>query len=311
MKAFIFHKKAKAEKMKLQEVAKPIPKNHEILVKVKAVSVNAADYRSMQLGIVPVKGIFGADVAGTIEAVGSAVTRFSVDDDVVADLSGQGFGGFAEYVVADEHAWVLKPKSVSFETAASIPMAAVTAYQALQKGNLREGHKVLICGAGGGVGNFAVMLSKLSKAEVTAVCGLRNTDIMRQLKADHIIPYQTTDFSKETGRYDLILAVNGNYSLTDYKKVLKPDGVLVIVGGSLSQLFKSIVFGKLLFLGSKQLHVLSAKPSTADLQRIIDLVESKEIIPHVDRVFMFHQTIEAVDYVKEGHSRGKTVIVVE
>ncbi len=311
MRAFVYYKKLKTEKLKLQEVDKLILKSNEILVKVKAVSVNAADYRSMQLGIVPASGIFGADVTGTVEAIGSGVTKFSVQDEVVADLSAHGFGGFAEYVAAHESAWVLKPKSVPFEVAASVPMAAVTAYQALKKGNLKQDHKVLICGAGGGVGNFAVLLAKQAKAEVTAVCGIRNVEIMQQLHADRIISYQTESFTKNSDDYDLILAVNGNYSLLEYKKILKPKGTLVIVGGSISQLFRSMIFGKLLFLGSKRLSMLSAKPNTSDLQKILSLIESGEISPYIDRLFDFEQTIEAVNYVKEGHSRGKTVIVVK
>ena len=311
MKAFVYHKKSKAEKLILQEVNKPSLKSNEILVKVKAVSVNAADYRSMQLGIIPAAGIFGADVAGTVTAVGSQVTKFSVDDEVVADLSAHGFGGFAEYVAADQSAWVLKPASVPFDVAVSTPMAAVTAYQALKKGNLHQGQKVLICGAGGGVGNFAVMLAKQAKADVTAVCGNRNVEIMKMLHADRIITYQTESFTDDKETYDLILAINGNYALSDYKKALKPKGTLVIVGGSLSQLFRSMIFGKLMFLGSKHLLILSAKPSTSDLQEILNLTESKEIVPHIDRIFSFDQTMEAVNYVKEGHSQGKTVIMID
>lgn len=311
MKAFVYYKNLKTDKLKIQEVDKPTLKSNEILVKVKAVSVNAADYRSMQLGIIPASGIFGTDVAGTVEAIGSGVTKFSVQDEVVADLSAHGFGGYAEYAAADQSAWVSKPKSVPFEIAASTPMAAVTAYQALKKGNLQQDQKVLICGAGGGVGNFAVLIAKQAKAEVTAVCGLRNFEIMQQLRADRIISYQTDGLPKKIEDYDLILAVNGNYSLLEYKKILKPKGTLVIVGGSISQLFRSMIFGKLLFLGSKRLSILSAKPSTSDLQKILSLIESGEISPYIDRLFDFEQTVEAVNYVKEGHSRGKTVIVVK
>jgi NADPH:quinone reductase-like Zn-dependent oxidoreductase len=168
MKAIIYDKKSKTEKLLLRDVEKPVPGENELLVKVHATSVNAADYRSMKMGLIPKRKIFGADVAGTVEAVGENVKDFNVGDEVVGDLSAVGFGGFAQYVAADKRAFVLKPQSVSFEMAASVPMAAVTAYQALIKGNIQPGQKVLICGAGGGVGTFAVQLAKHFQTEVTA-----------------------------------------------------------------------------------------------------------------------------------------------
>ncbi|PKM89509.1 MAG: alcohol dehydrogenase [Firmicutes bacterium HGW-Firmicutes-10] len=311
MKAIIYDKESKEEKLILKEVLKPLPSENEILVKVHAASVNAADYRSMQMGIIPKHKIFGADVAGTIEAIGKNVMNFSVGDEVVGDLSGHGFGGFAQYVIANESAWVLKPKSISFDMAASVPMSSVTALQALRKGNVKPGQKVLICGGGGGVGTFAVQLAKHFNAEVTVVCGIKNVNIMQQLNADHIINYNTDSFLKKDDRFDLILAINGNYLLSDYKKALKSQGMVVIVGGSLSQLLKSLSFGKLLFLGSKKLHTLSAKPSTADLQTILQLVEQKKVTPVIDRCYPLNQTAEAVNYLKQGHAQGKVVINID
>jgi len=249
MKAVIYDKKSKPEELVLHDVTKPTPSENEVLVKVHAASVNAADYRSMKMGLIPKNRIFGADVAGTIESIGKNVKNLLVGDEVVGDLSAHGFGGFAQYVAAVESAWVLKPQSIPFEMAAAVPMAAVTAYQALVKGNIQSGQKVLICGAGGGVGTFAVQIAKHFETEVTAVCGNNNVSIMQYLKADHIINYNTDSFTGKDERYDLILAINGNYLLSDYKKALTSLGTIIIVGGSLSQLLKSLLFGKLLFLG--------------------------------------------------------------
>lgn len=307
MKAIIYDKKS-AEQLIMQDIDKPIPSENQVLVKVHAASVNAADYRSMKMGLIPKSKIFGADVAGTIEAVGDNVKNYSVGDEVVGDLSAYGFGGFAQYVAADERAFVLKPQSVSFELAASVPMAAVTAYQALIKGNIQPRQKVLICGAGGGVGTFAVQLAKHFQTEVTTVCSTNNVSIMQQLKADHIINYKTESFTEKGDRYDLILAINGNYSLSDYKKALTSHGTVVIVGGSISQLLKSMLFGKLLFLGSKKLMNLSAKSSTTDLLRILKLIESGDATPIIDRRYPLDQTAEAVKYIQKGHAQGKVII---
>lgn len=307
MKAIIYDKKS-AEQLIMQDIDKPIPSENQVLVKVHAASVNAADYRSMKMGLIPKSKIFGADVAGTIEAVGDNVKNYSVGDEVVGDLSAYGFGGFAQYVAADERAFVLKPQSVSFELAASVPMAAVTAYQALIKGNIQPRQKVLICGAGGGVGTFAVQLAKHFQTEVTTVCSTNNVSIMQQLKADHIINYKTESFTEKDEQYDLILAINGNYSLSDYKKALTSHGTVVIVGGSISQLLKSMLFGKLLFLGSKKLMNLSAKSSTTDLLRILKLIESGDVTPIIDRRYPLDQTAEAVKYIQKGHAQGKVII---
>jgi NADPH:quinone reductase-like Zn-dependent oxidoreductase len=311
MKAIIYDKKSKSEKLLFQDVDKPVPGENELLVKVHATSVNAADYRSMKMGLIPKSKIFGADVAGTVEAVGKNVKDFNVGDEVAGDLSAVGFGGLAQYVAADKRAFVIKPQSISFEMAASVPMAAVTAYQALIKGNIQPGQKVLICGAGGGVGTFAVQLAKHFQTEVTAVCSTNNVNIMQQLKADHIINYHTDSFTKKGDQNDLILAINGNYALSDYKKALSAQGTVVIVGGSLSQLLKSLLFGKLLFLGKKRMLNLSAKPSTADLQLILRLVELMVVTPVIDRCYPLNKTAEAFNYLQKGHAQGKVIINIE
>lgn len=307
MKAMIYDKNHKA--LNLQEMDKPVPKENEVLIKIYAVSVNAADVRSMKMGLIPKNKIFGSDIAGIVEAVGINVKKFSVGDEVVGELSAHGFGGFAEYVTVVESALVKKPKNLSFETASAIPMSSVTALQALRnKGNIQSGQKVLICGAGGGVGTFAVQLAKHFQAEVTAVCGKNNIAIMKDLNVEHIINYNEKSFTQSSKRYDLILAVNGNYSLSEYKSVLTSKGTVVIVGGSLSQLFKSIFFGKLVFPGSKKLRVLSAKSDNDDLELILDLVTSGRIRPIIDRSYSLEQTGEAVKYVMEGHAKGKVII---
>lgn len=310
MKAIIYDKNHK-DLLMAKEVEKPVPKENEVLVKISSCSVNAADVRSMKMGLIPKNKIFGSDIAGVVEAVGINVKKFSIGDEVVGELSAHGSGGFAEYVAVVESALVLKPKSLSFELASAIPMSSVTALQALRnKGNIQPDQKVLICGAGGGVGTFAVQLAKYFQAEVTAVCGKNNLSLMKDLNADHIINYNEKSFTQSNQKYDLILAVNGNYSLSDYKSALSSHGTVVIVGGSLSQLIKSIFFGKFVFPGNKKLRVLSAKPNNDDLLLILDLVTEGRIHPIIDRSYSLEQTPEAVRYLMEGHAQGKVVINV-
>lgn len=310
MKAIIYDKSHK-DLLVVKEIEKPDPKENEVLIKVYSASVNAADVRSMKMGLIPKNKIFGSDIAGIVEAVGKNVYKFAIGDEVVGDISAHGFGGFAEYVATLENALVKKPKSLTFETASAIPMSSVTALQALRnKGNIQTRQKVLICGAGGGVGTFAVQLAKYYQSEVTAVCGSKNVKLMQDLCVDHVIDYNLKDFTLSQDRYDLILAINGNYSLSAYKNLLTTRGTVVIVGGSLSQLIKSIFFGKLLFLGNKKLRVLDSKPNTEDLNFILELVKNGLIRPVIDRSYPLYQTAEAVDYLSKGHSRGKVIINV-
>jgi NADPH:quinone reductase-like Zn-dependent oxidoreductase len=310
MKAIIFDKSHK-DLLVVKEIAKPDPKENEVLIKVYSVSVNAADVRSMKMGLIPKNKIFGSDIAGIVEAVGINVKKFKIGDEVVGDISAHGFGGFAEYVSVNENALVNKPQSLTFETVAAIPMSSVTALQALRnKGNIQTGQKVLIVGAGGGVGTFAVQLAKYYQSEVTAVCGSRNVQLMQDFGADYVIDYNLKDFTLSRDRYDLILAINGNYSLSAYKNLLTSQGTVVIVGGSLSQLIKSIFFGKFLFLGNKKIRVLSSKPNTVDLSFILELVENGDIKPVIDKCYPFVQTAEAMKYLSAGHAQGKVVINV-
>lgn len=311
MKAVVYERSNSPDALVLREIRKPIPTDNEVLVKIYAVSVNAADYRSMKMGIIPKGKIFGADIAGRIEAVGKNIKQFTIGDEVFGDISACGFGGFAEYVAVPESALALIPEGITFETAAAVPMAAVTALQALRdKGNIQPGQKVLVCGAGGGVGTFAVQLAKHFGAEVTAVCSERNVNMVQSLGADNVIDYTKSDFTKSSMLYDLVLAVNGKSSLSSFKRVLSPKGVFVLVGGALSQVIKSLLFGPFMSIGSKKMRSLSAKSNTKDLEFIIKLVEEGKLKSVIDRRYSLDETAEAVRYLSEGHARGKVVIQV-
>jgi NADPH:quinone reductase-like Zn-dependent oxidoreductase len=311
MKAVVYDKINSPNALVLREVEKPIPNDNEVLVKIVTVSVNAADYRSMNLRIIPKRKIFGSDIAGRIEAVGRSINQFTVGDEVFGDISSFGFGGFAEYVVVPEHALALKPAGVPFETAAAVPMAAVTALQALRnKGNIQPGQKVLICGAGGGVGTFAVQLAKHFGAEVTAVCGEKNVKVIQSIGADYIINYHENDFTKSDKHYDLILSLNGNHPLNTYKRLLAPKGIYVMVGGDLSQVFKSLLFGAFMSIGDKKMRSLAAKPNRKDLEFIIKLVADGKVKPVIDRQYPLHETAEAMRYISGGHALGKVIIQV-
>jgi NADPH:quinone reductase-like Zn-dependent oxidoreductase len=307
MKAVVYDNHALA----LREMEKPVPGDNEVLVKIHAVTVNAADYRSMKMGIIPKRKVFGSDIAGQVEAVGKNICKFTVGDEVFGDISGCGFGGFAEYVAAPETPLALKPAAVSFEAAAAVPMAAVTALQAMRnKGNIQPGQKVLVCGAGGGVSTFAVQLAKYFGAEVTAVCGENNVKIVQALSADHVINYEEQDFTRSNIRYDLILAINGNHSLFTYRRLLAPKGTFVMVGGALSQVMKSLLFGKLLSIGFRKMKTLAAKPSSKDLEFLIRLVENGTVKPVIDRQYPLQETAEAMRFLGLGHAQGKVVIAV-
>jgi NADPH:quinone reductase-like Zn-dependent oxidoreductase len=311
MKAVIYNKKQLPDKLIYCDVEKPTPNDDQVLIKVFATSVNAADYRSMQMGIIPKSKIFGADVAGKVESVGKNISQFKLGDEVFGVLSSYGFGGFAEYTLAPEKALVLKPENITFEDAAALPLAAITALQALRnKGNIQKKQKVLIAGSAGGVGTFAIQLAKYFGAEVTAVCSTKNIEQSKTLGADCVIDYTKSDFTKGDQRYDLILAVNGNRSLPAYKKLLNQNGIYVMVGGSLSQIFRSLIFGKLMSFGSRKMRSLAAKPNQKDLAFISELASTGKIRPVIDRRYTLDQTNEAMQYLSAGHARGKVVIIV-
>ena len=266
----------------------------------------------MKMGMIPKKRIFGADVAGRVESVGKNISLFKVGDEVIGDLASFGFGGFAQYAVAPEKALVHKPSALSFEDSAALPMSAVTAIQALRdKGNIQKGQNVLIFGSAGGVGTFAIQLAKYYGAIVTAVCSTKNVEQSQSLGADYVIDYTKEDFTKNARRYDLILAINGNRQLSEYKLALNPLGKYIMVGGSLSQIFKSLAFGWLMSLGSKKMFSLAAKSNKKDLEFIVNLAENGKIKPVIDRYYSLEKVADAIRYLSEGHARGKVIIKVE
>jgi NADPH:quinone reductase-like Zn-dependent oxidoreductase len=324
MKAIVYTQFGPPEILQLKDVEKPVPKDDEVLVKVHAASVNFGDLafvrgeplmvRLMGAGLFkPKNPILGADIAGQIEAVGSNVTGFQLGDNVYGDISARGFGGFAEYVSVPENTLALKPSNTSFEEAAAVPMAAVVALQGLRdKGHIQPGQKVLIVGASGGIGTFAVQIAKFFGAEVTGVCSTRNLDMVRSTGADHVIDYTQEDFTRNGQFYDLILAMAGYRSIFDYRRALSSTGMYVMAGGSMSQVFQAMLLGPWLsMIGSKKLTSLAAKPNIKDLAFVKELVEAGKVKPVIDRCYPLSEVAEALRYYGEGHARGKVVIAVE
>jgi len=261
----------------------------------------------------PGKRTPGADVAGVVEAVGSNVTRFKVGDAVFGDTSGVGFGGLAEYVAVPEKTLVHKPENATFEEAAAVPMAAVTALQGIRNtGEIKAGQKVLIYGASGGVGTFAVQIAKSYDTHVTAVCSTGKVDMVKSIGADEVIDYKKEDFTQNGERYDLIIAVNGHRPLSDYKGALSENGTYVVVGGTLRQIFSGMLLGSLMTINStKKLKSMGAAKSDADdLAFIAGLINAGKIKPVVDRCYPLDESAEAMRYVTDGHAKGKVVITV-
>ena len=262
----------------------------------------------------PKNKILGADVAGRVEAVGSNVRQFQPGDEVFGYLpSATGRGTFAEYVCAKENAITLKPANLTFEQAAAVPLAAMTALQGLRdKGNIQPGQKVLIHGASGGVGTFAVQIAKAFGAEVTAVCSTRNLEMVRSLGAEHVIDYRKEDFTQNGQQYDLILAVNGYHPISDYLRALKPEGTYVVAGGSMLQLFQAASNGKRISrTGRQKIVVVSLVQSQKDLVFIKELLESGKVVPVIDGIYPLGRTAEAFRYYEKVHARGKIVITLE
>jgi len=255
--------------------------------------------------------ILGSDIAGRIEAVGRNVTKFQQGDAVFGDLF-ESWGGFAEYVCAPENALMLKPASLTFEDAAAVPQAACVALQGIRdKGQIQPGQKVLINGAGGGAGSFAVQIAKVFGAEVTGVDNTSKLDMMRSIGADQDIDYTQEDFTQNEQRYDLILDFVASHSIFDYKRALNPRGKYVMVGGSLAHIFQTLFFGSWISMtGRKKMGILGAKPNK-DLAFIIELIESGKIIPVIDKRYSLPEIPDALRYLGEGHARGKVVVIME
>jgi NADPH:quinone reductase-like Zn-dependent oxidoreductase len=320
MKAIVYEKYGSPDVLQLTEVEKPAPKDDEVLIKVYAASVNAYDWHFLTADIFLIRlmggGLLkprhtrlGADVAGRVEAVGGNVKQFRPGDAVFGDIS---HGGFAEYVCAPESRLALKPANLSFEEAAAVPMAALTALQGLRdEGQIHPGQKVLINGASGGVGTFAVQIAKSFGAEVTAVCSPRNLDQARSIGADQVIDYTREDFTQNGQQYDLILAANGYHSLSAYKRALTPKGIYVMAGGSMAQIFQAMLMGSWMSeTGGKKMGGVSAKRNQKDLAFLKDLVEADKVVPVIDRRYPLSEAAEALRYLGEGHARGKVVITV-
>jgi NADPH:quinone reductase-like Zn-dependent oxidoreductase len=264
-------------------------------------------------GIQKPKNIFfGGDVAGQVEAVGKNITQFRPGDEVFGDLSDCGRGALAEYVCATEDALVLKPANMSFEEAAAVPVAAVTALGGLRsKRQIQRGQTVLINGASGGVGTFAVQIAKSFGAEVTAVCSTAKMEMVRSIGADHVIDYTKEDFTRNGQQYDFILAANGYHALSAYQRALSHDGTYVMTGGATAQMFEAILLGPLVSMtGSKQLGNTMAKPNNKDLAFMKDLAQAGKVKPVIDRCYPLDETAEGMRYLEEGHAQGKIVITV-
>lgn len=323
MQAIVCTKYGPPDVLQLTEIPKPTPKRGEVLAEVHAASVTYSSLmlvkgepfvgRLMGLGLLkPKHAIPGADFAGRVVAVGEDVRQFQPGDEIFGDLSNEGRGCLAEFVCAPESAVGLKPVNASFQEAAAVPEAALVALQALRDhAQIQQGQKVLINGASGGIGTFAVQLAKYFGAEVTGVCSTRNIDLVRALGADHIIDYTQEDFTKHGPQYDLIVATAGYHSIFDYRRALNPGGRYVSTGGAMAQTFQALLLGPIISMtGDKKLRAMLVKPNQ-DLALMKTLIEDGKITPVIDRSFPLSQTAEAFRYYADGHSRGKVVITVE
>jgi NADPH:quinone reductase-like Zn-dependent oxidoreductase len=321
MKAIVNATYGSPDVLEYKDIEKPIPKDNEVLIKIHAAGLNAADWHILrakpflvriEFGFrTPKHKILGADIAGVIEAVGKDVTQFKVGDEIFGDLSSNSFGGFAEYVAVVPDKLVLKPKNLTFQEAAVVPLSAVSALQALRKGKIQEGKKVIIVGASGGVGTFAVQIAKALGAEVTAVCSSKNVELAKSLGADFVIDYSKEDFTKGEKKYDLILGANGNNSIFAYKRALAPKGIYITSGGSNKQLVQGIFLGGILSMfGDRKLTNLLAKPNKEDLEFVKKLIEEGKVRPVIDRTYKLSEVADGIRYLEEGHAKGKVVVEV-
>ena len=321
MKAILFDEYGSPDVLKLEEVAKPSPKDNQVLVKVVAAAANPLDWHRMRaapflvrLGdglLKPKNPRLGADFAGRVEAVGRNVTQFQPGDEVYGETT----GGFAEYVCVAESNLALKPANLSFEEAAAVPVVGFTALQGLRHaGQIQPGQKVLVNGASGGVGTFAVQIAKSFGAEVTAVCSTRNLEMVRSIGADHVIDYTKEDFTRNGQQYDVIYDAVGNRSVSAYRRTLKPQGSCVIAGfTTLPRLLEHILVGAWVSrTGNKKIGLMGvAQPNKKDLLFIGELLEAGKVVPVIDRYYPLNETAAAIRYLEKGHARGKVIITVE
>ena len=323
MKAIVYHEYGSPDVLELQEINTPVVKDDEVLVRVRASSANPADWHFMrgmpyvmrpQSGLrKPKNSLLGHDIAGQVEAVGKDVTGFRPGDEVFATV---GAGGFAEYTSVSEGFLVLKPANLTFEQAAAVPLAALTALQGLRDaGQIQPEQKVLIIGASGGVGTFAVQIAKSFGADVTGVCSTRNVEIVRSLGADRVIDYTQEDFTQSGQKYDLIFQLAGTTSPSDCRRALTSKGTLVLSSGDsdgrwigpVDRLIKAVVLSPFV---SQKLGSFLAKPNKDDLQFLKELIEAGKLTPVIDRTYSLSEVAEAMRYLEEGHARGKVVITV-
>ena len=326
MKAVVYTNYGSPDVLEIRDIKKPVPNDDQVLIKVRAASINPLDWHFMEgtpyimraIGVglrKPKDPRLGVDYAGTVEAVGKNVTQFKPGDEVLGGKS----GAFAEYVCARaDRAIVLKPANITFEQAASVPIAAITALQGLRdKGKIQPGQKVLINGASGGVGTFAVQIAKSFGADVTGVCSTRNLDMVRSLGADHVIDYTKEDFTKNGQRYDLILDNVGTQPLSAFRRVLNPNGILVMIGGGgpndggligpLGRPVKALLLSPFI---SQKMGMLMAELNKKDLTILGDLMQSGKVTPVIDRTYPLSQIAEAIRYLEQGHARGKVIITM-
>lgn len=321
MKAILFHNYGSPAVLELAEVEKPTPKDDEVLVKIHAAAANPLDWHRMRGApflvrlsdgfIKPKDPRIGADIAGQVEAVGNNVTQFQPGDAVFGEMFA---GGFAEYVSVPARILALKPANLSFAQAAAVPVVGFTALQGLRdKGEIQSGQTVLINGAAGGVGTFAVQLAKTFGAEVTGVCSTRNLEMVRSIGADHVVDYTQEDFTKNGQQYDLIYDAVGNRSVAAYARALQPQGRCVIAGfTTLSHLFQVILWGQWVSRRSgKQIGLMGvAQAKQTDLLFIKELLETGKVVPVIDRCYPLTETAEAIRYLETGHARGKVIISI-
>lgn len=324
MRAIVRDKYGLPDVLRLEEIPTPTPANNEVLVRVLAASVNKGDWEILRgdplwvrlagFGLLkPNTRILGSNLAGRIEAVGRDVTQFEVGDEVFGDILQYGLGAFAEYVcVSEDAAIVRKPTSITFEEAASVPEAGFIALQSIRdKGQLKPGQTVLINGAGGGAGSFAVQLAKSLGAVVTGVDRTEKLDLIRSLGADHVVDYTREDFAESKPQYDLILDVVGVRSIATWKRVLRPGGIYLAAGGSVAQIAKTLLIGAWIsWTAGKTIGMLAVKFNKEDLFTIIELLEMGKVAATIDRRYPLNEVANAIRYLGEGHSKGKVVITV-
>jgi NADPH:quinone reductase-like Zn-dependent oxidoreductase len=320
MKAIVYTEYGPPEVLQLKEVAKPTPRDDEVLIKVRAASVNRSDWENLigkplyaRIGGLrrPRRQILGSDIAGRVEAIGENARRFRPGDEVFGLLWGYK-GGFAEYVCTRESTLAPKPASMAFEEVAAIPQAASIAVQGVRdKGRVQPGQKVLISGAGGGAGTFAVQLAKLYGAEVTGVDSTGKLEFMRSLGADHVVDYTREDFTKNGKQYDLILDVVAHRSVFAYKRALRPNGRYFLAGGSVATIFQILLLGPWIRgTTGKKIRLLAVQPNPEDMVYIMELYEAGKVVPVIDRRYPLSETPEALRYLGEGRTKGKVVITM-